>query len=387
MTSTLPTIQPHTTAKHHILRYYLSEWFPILGSAYRTLRFIDGFAGPGEYEGGEPGSPIIALRTIERHARFRHLAEAGNKVDFIFVEKDQDYSENLRGRVHERVWPKAFTTRVEHGEFEEVVTRLVDDVSRANPMPPTLAFIDPFGPAGFSMALLERLASFDRMEVLINLNYNEFVQWILPDTSKHVTANRLYGGPRWRPALDMIGRERSRFLVQEYEAALGEIGWRCTSFEMVNIQNQTAYHLVFGTRSPKGMRAMKQAMRTASPTGEFRYTDRLAPGQPVLPGLSIEREHAEMIGDWLFQKYEGQEVARDRIVADEIDWHRWWLERDLRKGLLHLEYGDDPRISGVRNGDGRRRIERSYPTGCFIRFGRPQQPRQTYDGPQQPHLL
>ena len=29
------------------------------------------------------------------------------------------------------------------------------------------------------MKLLERLASFKRMEVLINLNCNEFIQWVL----------------------------------------------------------------------------------------------------------------------------------------------------------------------------------------------------------------
>ena len=76
-------------------------------------------------------------------------------------------------------------------------------------MPPTLLFIDPFGPAGFSMDLLKRLSAFDRVDVLINLNYLEFVRWILPDPIKHITADRLYGGSRWRPALDLEG-DRSR---------------------------------------------------------------------------------------------------------------------------------------------------------------------------------
>ena len=252
----------------------------------------------------------------------------------------------------------------------------MDDIeAQRAPIPPTLAFIDPFGPAGFSMALLERLASLDRMEVLINLNHNEFVQWILPDPSKHVTANRLYGGPRWRPALDLRGRERADFLVREYENTLREIGWRGTSFEMVNSQNQTAYHLVFGTQNSKGMEAMKRAMRAASPTGEFRYTDRLDPDQRILPGLDIAREYAEEIGEHLFLKYEGQEVDFDNLVADEIDWHRWWLVPDLKKALRYLEYGDNPRISSVLNGDGRRRQARKYPPGCLIKFGTPLQPR------------
>ena len=374
--STLPAIQPHTRAKHHILQYYLDEWFPILGSAHRSLRYIDGFAGPGEYEGGEPGSPFIALRAVERHRQFENFSGEGKNIDFLFVEKDPDYYHNLERKIRESSWLSTITIKVRHGEFEEIMTRLMDDIpAHAEPMPPTLAFIDPFGPAGFSMELLERLASFERMDVLINLNYNEFVQWILPDPSKHVTANRLYGGPRWKPAIDLMGRERSTFLVREYEAALREIGWRGTSFEMINIQNQPAYHLVFGTHSPKGMEAMKRAMRTASPTGEFRYTDRLDPDQLVFPGLDIASEHSEKIGEHLFQKYEGQEVAFDSLVADEIDWHRWWLEADMRRGLAYLEYGDNPRIAGVRNDDGRRRQQRSYPAGCFITFGRPPQLR------------
>jgi len=42
-------IEPHTEAKHEILRYYLGAWFPILASAHRRLLYVDGFAGPREY--------------------------------------------------------------------------------------------------------------------------------------------------------------------------------------------------------------------------------------------------------------------------------------------------------------------------------------------------
>ena len=378
--SALPAIQPHTEAKHHILRYYLDEWFPILGRAHRSLRYIDGFAGPGEYEGGEDGSPIIALRSVERHNKFEDFAQAGSTIEFLFVDKIPEYCWHLQRKIGGNSWPRAFSVEVKHGKFEDVLSSLLDDVALdRRPMTPTLIFIDPFGPSGFPLELLERLAPYERVDLLINLNYNEFVQWILPDLSKHVTADRLYGGPRWRPAIDLTGRERTTFLVRDYEDALREIGWRGTSFEMVNKQNQTAYHLVFGTGSPKGMEAIKRAMRSASQTGEFRYTDKIDPAQPVLLGLDMVDEYPRQIGEHLFQKYEGQEVAIDRLVEEEIDWHRWWLPMDLRKGLIYLEYGDNPRIAGVRNDDGRRRQKRQYPAGCLITFSRPPQ--------RQPRLL
>jgi hypothetical protein len=33
--------------------------------------FIDGFAGPGRYSGGEPGSPVIALQVLLAHPYFQ----------------------------------------------------------------------------------------------------------------------------------------------------------------------------------------------------------------------------------------------------------------------------------------------------------------------------
>ena len=372
MSFTLPPIQPHTQAKHHILRYHLDQWFPILGSVYRTLRYIDGFSGPGEYEGGEPGSPLVALRAVQRHNQFGVFAQGGKNIEFLFVDSEPEYRRHLQHKIDENSWPSAFRIETKHGRFEDTMSDLLGDVEAGRQqMPPTLIFVDPFGPAGFSMDLLEKLASFQRVEILINLNYLEFVRWILPDPSKHVTADRLYGGSRWRPALQLEGQSRAEFLVSEYENALREIGWRGTSFEMVNNQNQTAYHLVFGTRNFKGLEAMKRAMRDSSQTGEFRYTDRIDQAQPVLIGLDKAKGYPLEIGEYLFQKYEGQEVAIDRLIEDEINWHRWWLPSDLRPALRYLEYGDSPRILEVSNRDGRTRRRNSYPEGCYITFGRP----------------
>lgn len=55
--STQWRLEPHTAAKHEILRRYMNAWFPILGSYHGRVVFLDGFAGPGIYADGEPGSP------------------------------------------------------------------------------------------------------------------------------------------------------------------------------------------------------------------------------------------------------------------------------------------------------------------------------------------
>ena len=70
----------HTGAKHEILRRYLGAWFAILGQSRGIDRLVimDGFAGKGQYSGGEPGSPrIIFDRAVE-------VVEAGHAKE-VFI--------------------------------------------------------------------------------------------------------------------------------------------------------------------------------------------------------------------------------------------------------------------------------------------------------------
>ena len=376
MASTLPPIQPHTVAKHHILEYHMKAWFPILGRSNRVLRYIDGFAGPGEYEGGEPGSPIVCLRAVKDHDFFDEYTIRGKSIEFQFVERNRTFFRHLDRKVKEERWPSNFHTQIIHGEFEEELSHLLDEhEARAEPMPPTLLFVDPFGSSGFPMELFRRLAYFDHVDVLINFNILEFPRF-LPDRNKHEMANKLYGGDRWRPALNMRGRERDQFLAGEYQEALREIGWMTTNFEMVNSQNQPAYHLVFGTGSTKGLDVAKRAMRDASQTGTFQYSDRIDSAQRVLLGMEADQQYPLDVAECLFNNYEGQEVQYDLLLQEVVSMHPRWLESDLKAGLRFLEERKDPRISGVRYLDGRTRIKGTFPNGCRIMFEQIYKPEQ-----------
>src|SRR4051812_14615792 len=80
--------EPHTRAKHAILGLYLQAWLPILSSAsaqYKNteLRYVDGFAGPGIYKGGEPGSPVVAIKTALNHEKGFAVP-----IRFTFIEED-----------------------------------------------------------------------------------------------------------------------------------------------------------------------------------------------------------------------------------------------------------------------------------------------------------
>ncbi|MGL5826279.1 MAG: three-Cys-motif partner protein TcmP, partial [Nocardioides sp.] len=71
---------PHTQAKHAILANYLGAWYPILSSTRGRILYLDGFAGRGRYQGGEPGSPIIALDRLLGHSAWDRMKHR----EFVF---------------------------------------------------------------------------------------------------------------------------------------------------------------------------------------------------------------------------------------------------------------------------------------------------------------
>jgi three-Cys-motif partner protein len=71
------------------------------------MLYIDGFAGPGEYRGGEPGSPIVALEAARTH----HSNRAGELI-FIFVEQRSDRVAHLKNRIAALQLPTHFKVQV-----------------------------------------------------------------------------------------------------------------------------------------------------------------------------------------------------------------------------------------------------------------------------------
>ena len=156
--SKLGRILPHTEAKHDILKHHLNAWFPILGRSSDRIQYIDGFSGPGQYLGGQPGSPLLALNTVERHWYFAEFAEAGKQMDFLFVERNRSFYESLCNKIQDRHWTDALKRNIRHGECEPIISEMLDQVDHPRrPITPTLLFVDPFGYSGFSMKLLARL--------------------------------------------------------------------------------------------------------------------------------------------------------------------------------------------------------------------------------------
>jgi three-Cys-motif partner protein len=294
VTDKLPTVweaDPHTLIKHAILRQYLHRWLPILtrqakklGVQSREILFIDGFAGPGEYTGGEPGSPVIAL-----NAAIDHAVQFPSPVRMLFIEHRKDRFERLQ-QVIAPLLQKASSSQniraVEPrlGDCDTVLNEMLTNFEKRQiKFGPALAFLDQFGYGAVSMDLIRRILSFPQCEVFTYLDYKDMNRWIT-DPNKAAAFTRAFGGEEWRQCVDLPEKERRDMLLALYKGALKDrAGTKyVVSFLMYDKNDVPLYWLIFCTNNIRGIEEMKKAMWKVDKTGEFRFSDRDDPSQLAL---------------------------------------------------------------------------------------------------------
>jgi three-Cys-motif partner protein len=306
MADNLPTVWPadrHTLAKHSILKAYLDAWMPILSrqsahfeakhgrSTWKDVLFVDAFAGPGEYEGGEPGSPIIALR-----AAANHLVRFPIPVRLVFNELDKNRYQHLTDVVARE--QTALQSRnnvvmdpVQNLTGEDLVSQLLSQSQRdGSEFGPALVFLDQFGFAAVSMETIARVMENRSSEVFLLLDFRGMNRWI-SDKSKAVSFNRAFGGAEWQPAQSMNSQDQESYLLDQYVVALRSRGNAdyVTSFSMFDDSDRLLYRLIFCTNNLRGLEKMKESMWKVDKTGECKFSDRDCPGQLRLLSAAFDQ--------------------------------------------------------------------------------------------------
>ncbi len=359
---TLWPIQPHTVAKHRILRNYQNAWLPIITTWNGRAVFVDGFAGPGRYVGGEDGSPIIALRIALEHSR-----PIRAQVLFHFIEDRLDRYEHLKN-VLEAEFPRLppnLSYQVHHARFDETLTQVLDELDgQRRTLSPTFAFLDPFGYSDTPLGIVKRLVQNPKCEVLINFNYEELNRFLSLE-SQASNFDRQFGSTNWRDCVGIADSEQRRSCVHEaYKSSLENVAdiRYVRSFEMINETNRTDYFLFFGTNSYAGLKKMKQSMWRADPSGNFQFSDATwNPNQPTLFSLGPDFSFLEsVLPAALIPEGEVPVERVERFVVEETPF----LDTHYKKNVLapleragHLTVVSSPR-----------KRDFSYPPGTILRF-------------------
>jgi three-Cys-motif partner protein len=273
--------RPHTLAKIEIVRRYLYLWFSILGTSRARgsrLVYIDGFAGPGKYSNSDQSSPVAALQAakaaIEQNAKLRAV-----EFVFMFVEKREDFVENLRLTVSAGSWPENIKLNIEQGSFEEKVGDVLNDLKRqGKALPPTFALIDPFGATGLPFRVVAEILSHQSCEVLLNLDSDGIGRLITAQAFERNQQNLdiLFGDRSWQqldPALPMAKLSGAVLgLYKQKLRSLPKVRY-VFPFAMNTRHDQINYHLVFASQHRLGLEKMKEAMKKVDQTGTYSFSD------------------------------------------------------------------------------------------------------------------
>jgi three-Cys-motif partner protein len=353
------SIEPHTRAKHDLLSHYLKAWYPIIGRYSQRAVFIDAFAGPGVYEDGSPGSPIIALRTLLDHSAFATLR--GCTFYFLFIESDKKRFAHLEAEITKMgALPANVQVMLRNSDFVTVADELASLIrDKKQGLAPTLAFLDPFGISGVPLNLIAQLLASDKCELFVTFmadHLNRFAR--TGQIDRH--CEELFGTDAYRRVRGMSA------LIDLYEKQLRDVAkfTYVREFEMLRSDGHPAYYLIHATRSEKGVEKMKDAMWKVDPGSGFSFSDRHAGQGSLFVGDHVDTGplRAALVANFAGKKASIEQLERFTLL--ETLYHP---SSHLKRKTLALMEAEGL-ITVINPGPRRRRGD--YPAGTEIRFAK-----------------
>ena len=324
--------------------------------------FIDGFSGPGEYTKGEPGSPLIAIRTLQEHSAFDDLK---HKIRFRLIEARQDRSDHLESLIKRESILSSEQIEVRNSTFDADMSRFLDQLdNRREKPPPMFVMIDPFGFSDAPMDTIRRILRNESAEVYISFMYRD-INRFLTDPGKEHALNLHFGGTEWQESREIDEEEeRKDFLLSLYRSQLKKAGAEFVLHFDLYQERAHIYTIFFGTNSLKGSDEMKKAIWRVMPLGDFRFRGARI-GQGVFEGGLVDYSELQeaLRGKFDSDEWTTFEAIKEYVMSAQTGFHSGQLKAKTLKPM------EDRRELEVRPGS---RIGSSgYPEGTLLRFRDP----------------
>lgn len=278
--------------KHGILKRYPTVFASKTGQGNPVV-FLDGYAGRGEYQGGEPGSPLLLSQCAEFVQGFREVLA-------FFVEQDPDNFVNLEQVL--RLKGGAVQREVRQGSLDQHLPELLARAKGAS----LFAFLDPFGPAlDFDLIRTRLLGRPDwpPTEVLLHFSVSSVARM---GRAVHVAAKRSGGLS-----------DSDRRTAERLDRFLGGDWWRNYFAEV--------------TDSGDDLRATDVALRVAK-----RYARLLTEASPYNAVQMPVRPRPDLAPKYvlaLFTRHgEGAWHFADTLGKSGVEWAEAWVQEQVRRG-------------------------------------------------------
>ncbi|MFF2305896.1 three-Cys-motif partner protein TcmP [Streptomyces sp. NPDC058128] len=253
--------------KHDLLKRYLPQFGGMTGTQSRDKRvvYLDGYAGEGRYENGEPASGEIALK-VASHLR----ARAGLTLECYFSEAQAKSFDRLH-EVVRQYRARGVRAHAHRGEADGVLDQVVERAVGE----PLFLFLDPCGlvlPQDRLVDVLARKRPEKRPATELLMNFSMMAVWRLGGHVRSPHGNEkslqrfdeVCGGTWWRDYFadavasrdkDGVGEDAIEAVAAEYARRLEQrTGMLVQSVPVSHSPRKRAvYRLVFATRSPYGL--------------------------------------------------------------------------------------------------------------------------------------
>ena len=254
--------------KHMVLQKYLERFAFIVGSRWNSITYVDGFSGPWNVKSDEckDSSFAIALNQLRRaRDTLRATQNRDFKIRCLFLETDKSAFEKLATFAASQTDADVRTINADFEHSIDAIIRFINEVSNSN-FP--FVFIDPRGWTGFSMNLIAPLLRLQPCEVLINFMTSHIIRFIEAENiGIEASFERLFGDAAFREAFaGLTGEAREDAVVLAYAERVGSVGGY--SYTPVTIvphpeKDRSHFHLVYATRTLKGVEVFKESERNA----------------------------------------------------------------------------------------------------------------------------
>lgn len=260
----------NTRVKHDILFEYLQGFIPILSAGNReeslsVLHYVDSHAGRGWYEGGEHGSPIVAMKVGQE--LYEYLGQYRDEPVYLEcynVEHDEENFASLEREIDAvRDRYPSVGVRNFFGPFQEYSDEILGLIKSGEP---TFVFIDPFGYRGVELQEVLRFLQRPRSEVFVTF-MSDYIGRYMTDPNRDEAMRKVFDTDEWRELIGLQGTSQQTAAVELYARQLmkraQEQGKRIFVFPInVAYENRPGniYHLVHVSQHPKARLVMEGAV-------------------------------------------------------------------------------------------------------------------------------
>jgi len=294
----------HTVLKHGVLDRYVKAWIQILKRKHPKIWIIDGFAGKGMDDAGQPGSPLLLARSAAE------LREEGAEVQLIAIEADRDWYQALKTNLATFDVDAGGSMPVARLRLGTLAAEADEAFSLVGDAP-VFVFLDPFGAEGLTLEVVKRALSLPKGEVFALFSHRAVVRHLavlrtdrrsdralravavapslFPDLDAQWLARELAEAGRSDASLAPTKEAAERILVQLFGRkeevdrilALPDSVWaeevlkaylrvlkgcgatHTTPIAIFDEEQQCTYYLIHGAKNPLAVFKMKEAVSAA----------------------------------------------------------------------------------------------------------------------------